>query len=222
MRTIVYIESFNLYLGCLKETPFKWLDVYKLCETIIKIEDPGSQLLQVKFFTSPVKANLSRHGADSVHAQQSYHRALKSLYPAPTIGIIQGYYSLEVAQLHPNEKPIPLQKKVEVWRPEEKQTDVKIALSMYKDVRDDVCDQVVLFSNDSDLVPVYEHLKESDPDIRIGTVLPVKDRDRKQNAELRKHSNWNRARIKEEELLSCQLPNLVPTSKKPAIKPDRW
>ena len=27
MRTIVYVDGFNLYYGCLKNTPWKWLDL---------------------------------------------------------------------------------------------------------------------------------------------------------------------------------------------------
>ena len=35
-RTYVYINGFNLYYGSLKRTPYKWLDVGKLCQSMFK------------------------------------------------------------------------------------------------------------------------------------------------------------------------------------------
>jgi len=29
MKTIIYIDGFNLYYGCLKDSPYKWLNVLK-------------------------------------------------------------------------------------------------------------------------------------------------------------------------------------------------
>ena len=31
MKTNIYIDGFNLYYGCVKDTPYKWLDLAKLC-----------------------------------------------------------------------------------------------------------------------------------------------------------------------------------------------
>ncbi|MGQ0569072.1 MAG: hypothetical protein ACT4P5_06000 [Armatimonadota bacterium] len=31
MRTNVYVDGFNLYYGCLKDTPCKWLDLARFC-----------------------------------------------------------------------------------------------------------------------------------------------------------------------------------------------
>ena len=33
--TYVYIDGFNLYHGALKRTPYKWLDVAKLCQVVL-------------------------------------------------------------------------------------------------------------------------------------------------------------------------------------------
>lgn len=30
MKTYVYIDAFNLYFGCVKRTPYNWLDLSKL------------------------------------------------------------------------------------------------------------------------------------------------------------------------------------------------
>lgn len=35
MRTAVYIDGFNLYYRALKGTPFKWLNIHTLCESVL-------------------------------------------------------------------------------------------------------------------------------------------------------------------------------------------
>ena len=32
LRTRIYIDGFNLYYGCLRQTPYKWLDLVALFE----------------------------------------------------------------------------------------------------------------------------------------------------------------------------------------------
>src|SRR5215467_12454392 len=51
MKTIVYIDGFNLYYGCVKGTASKWLDLEQLCDTML----PNDQVLEVKYFTALVK-----------------------------------------------------------------------------------------------------------------------------------------------------------------------
>jgi hypothetical protein len=56
MKTIIYIDGYNLYYGTLRGTAYKWLDVVQLFEGICHAQNPASQLVQVKFFTAPIKA----------------------------------------------------------------------------------------------------------------------------------------------------------------------
>lgn len=30
MKTIIYVDGYNLFYGCLKHSPDKWLDLYRL------------------------------------------------------------------------------------------------------------------------------------------------------------------------------------------------
>ena len=39
MKTIVYIDAFNLYYGSLKGTPHKWLDVVQLSKQLVPSTD---------------------------------------------------------------------------------------------------------------------------------------------------------------------------------------
>jgi hypothetical protein len=34
-KTNVYVDGFNLYYGCLKGSPYKWLDIQKLSELLV-------------------------------------------------------------------------------------------------------------------------------------------------------------------------------------------
>jgi hypothetical protein len=35
MRTNVYVDAFNLYYGCLRGTPYRWLDLAALCRRLL-------------------------------------------------------------------------------------------------------------------------------------------------------------------------------------------
>ncbi len=50
VRTIVYVDGFNLYYGAVKETPHKWLDILKLCQLLL----PKKQIVKIKYFTALV------------------------------------------------------------------------------------------------------------------------------------------------------------------------
>lgn len=226
MRTIAYIDGFNLYFGCLKESEYKWLDLVKLCERIAFEHNPNTDLVQVKFFTADVKANLSRHGQAAQHSQHNYHRALQSLYPSPQLEIIKGYHSEQVTTQPPyqeGDKRPRHGEVVKVWRIEEKQTDVNIAINMCCDAIEKRCDAMLVFSNDSDLVPAIEIVKAYQPASDVGVIIPRREGvPRLHNRNLSAIADWTRDAILTRELAECQLPRLVPTSKKPAIKPDYW
>jgi len=82
MRTIVYIDGFNLYYSRLRHTPYKWLDIKVLFEKYIcHQQDPNSNLVAIKYFTSNVKAKFASHGQESMISQNRYIRALQSKYP---------------------------------------------------------------------------------------------------------------------------------------------
>ncbi len=70
MNTAVYIDGYNLFYGRLKGCPYTWLDVFKLFEVIVKIQNPSSNIVKIKYFTAPVKANFSSHGQQSVDSQK--------------------------------------------------------------------------------------------------------------------------------------------------------
>jgi hypothetical protein len=56
VKTYVYVDGFNLYFGCIKRTPNKWLNIRKLCETLL----PRNQIDCIKYFTAKVGARPSQ------------------------------------------------------------------------------------------------------------------------------------------------------------------
>ena len=97
--TNIYIDGYNLYYSRLKGTAFKWLDLVKLFrDQIVMQQDPGAQVLSIKFFTAPVKASYARHGQASEHAQTQYHRALLATHP-DLIQIVKGFHIFQPTAL---------------------------------------------------------------------------------------------------------------------------
>ena len=221
MRTIVYVDGYNLYHGRLKFTAFKWLDLGALLRQILHVQNPGLDLVKVKFFTSMIKGGLARRGSDSVNAQHAYHRALE----AKGVEIILGQFTLDNvnAPRYVSGQAANRDDRVEIWSLVEKQTDVKLALQIYRDVAKGEVDHVVLCTNDSDLGPVLEALRADFPHIGIGVILPRPPELKARRSDtLRQFADWMRDHIRDEELAASQLKDRVGTRKRPVDKPLHW
>ncbi len=220
IKTIAYIDGFNLYFGSLKGTPYRWLDLAKLAKQLCHEHNPDSDVIAIKYFTADIKAKLSSHGEASCKAQQDYLRSLQA--HIPHLEIIKGKYNIRPKKYYAHREPVDFATKHAVWMAEEKQTDVSIAVHLLCDVMDNACDQVVLFSNDSDLTPVLRTIKARKPEITIGVVAPIRGEGRQPSVDLRKFSDWTRNGIKETELANVQLPDKIPTRKRTISKPEHW
>ena len=225
MKTIIYVDGYNLFYGCLKHSSDKWLDLYQLLfQRIVYPQNPASELVLIKFFTADIKARLASNGQSSQEAQQRYHRALCALYP-DRVKIIKGYYSLEKARLLSYLKPPDKSARVDVWKLEEKQTDVNMALEAYRDACKGKIDQLVFVSNDTDLAPALAAIKEDfGDDVQVGVIMPIRNSadHRPGNGQLSQYADWTRRRITDDELASSHLPEQIPTRKKPIFKPEYW
>jgi hypothetical protein len=130
-RTAVYVDGYNLYYGRLRHTAFKWLDLVALFRSLLKVQDPSSKLLAVKIYTAPALEKFATHGKASVHAQQSYHRALQRLYP-DEVFIKYGNHSYDKnGSLLPSYiegRAYNNSERTRVWKIEEKKTDVNLAM----------------------------------------------------------------------------------------------
>jgi len=230
MKTSIYIDGYNLYYGRLRNTQFKWLDVVALFSNMAITIEPKSAVNAVKYFTAPALTKFARHGAESMKAQNDYHRALEAKYPGVFSKILGSHvYEKDGTSLPIYEDGQAFNKlnTVKVWRLVEKKTDVNIAMAMYRDACKGLVDQLILVSNDSDAQPVLEAISEDFPQLRLGLIMPLAfpedgKKSRPPSNGLARLSHWNRTYIRDEELKNAQLPELVPTRKKPAKKPAHW
>jgi uncharacterized LabA/DUF88 family protein len=230
MKTSIYIDGYNLYYGRLRNTKFKWLDVVALFSNMALTIEPRSEVNAVKFFTAPALTKFARHGSESMKAQNDYHRALEAKYPGVFSKILGSHvYEKDGTSLPIYEDGQAFNKlnTVKVWRLVEKKTDVNIAMAMYRDACKGLVDQLILVSNDSDAQPVLEAISEDFPQLRLGLIMPLAfpedgKKSRPPSNGLARLSHWNRTYIRDEELKNAQLPELVPTRKKPAKKPAHW
>jgi len=221
LRTAVFIDGYNLYYGALKGTQYKWLNLYSFVEEIIRSQHPIEGALKVNYYTAMVKARIATHGEEAVKSQQAYHKALKSEY-TPQVELICSHHILEKATpmkyiegMRPDKN-----NRCDVWKIEEKQTDVRIAIDAIIAALSGAYDQIVVVSNDTDLIPLFETIKLQTPDIIRGLIVPRKDL--RISSTLTVECNWVRHKLNESELANHQLPKTVPTKKKPAYKPVYW
>ena len=73
MITNVYIDGFNLYYRALKDTPYRWLDLRKLAETVF----PQDDIHRVCYFTARLDARPGN--LNQPRRQLVYLRALATL-----------------------------------------------------------------------------------------------------------------------------------------------
>ena len=225
MRTSVYIDGYNLYYSILRQSRYKWLDMVKLfSDHILHAQDPKLNLIGVKFFTSPVKAKFAAHGRDSVTAQNEYHRALKAIY-GDFVDIIPGFHETLKHPMMRHREPPSRDDRVDVWNIEEKQTDVNMALHLYRDAARQSADCLVVCCNDSDVEPAMAMVRQDFPKLQLGLVVPLLaqvETKRFPNKRLTEQAHWVRHTIREVELERSQLNDVVPTPRKAARKPAHW
>ncbi|MFJ4154933.1 NYN domain-containing protein [Pseudomonas sp. NPDC089752] len=229
MRTACFIDGYNVFYGLVAGTGFKWLDLPALLGHIIKVEQPESEIKAISFFTAGVKPSLASRGSVSKEAQDTYLRALI----ARGVVVHYGRHQLEprsAPRFIDKETPPSRLDKVAIWKLEEKETDVLIAISMYRLAAqqctipaEERIEQIVLVSADTDMTPALRAIREDFPELRLGVILPHREgMKRTAPGSLKNHSHWMRHLVTTEELASHQFPDRVPTQKRPAIKPAYW
>jgi uncharacterized LabA/DUF88 family protein len=163
MKTIIYVDGFNLYYGAVKGTPYKWLDILKLCQFLL----PKNQIVKIKYFTALVSARPS--DPDQPNRQLLYLRALRTI---PGLEIIYGHF-LEHEIMMPVANPLPGNPKyVRVIKTEEKGSDVNIATHMINDGYQGRYQVAVILSNDSDLVEPIRIVRQ-ELKLPVGVLNPI-------------------------------------------------
>lgn len=147
MTANVYIDGFNLYYGLLKDTDYRWLNLSEFCRLLL----PAYDVQQIKYFTARVQAH--PHDPQAPVRQQMYLRALDTL---PDVEVFYGQFSYHKVRM-------PLangQGTTEVVKAEEKGSDVALAVHALHDAHMERCDTAVIISNDSDIVPALNIIRQ--------------------------------------------------------------
>lgn len=237
MRTRIYVDGYNLYYGCLKRSPHKWLDLLHLFEAhVLPSSVPGAGAASTPpwqsatdpllfYYTAPIK-EVAAKAPDSVDSQKAYHAALQA-HSGNRLKLVLGNYSLikaKAKKIDPKDpkKPMGLCDPVEIWKLEEKKSDVALSLQAYHDALTKQVDMVVIVTNDTDVAPALQMIRDN-TEAQIGLVIPTTDQTRTPNTELVKLAHWTRTNITEVELKSAQLPlNVQKSNGKFTRKPISW
>ncbi|MCI0439283.1 MAG: NYN domain-containing protein [Chloroflexi bacterium] len=214
MTTNVYIDGFNLYYGALRNSPFKWLDVRKMCETLL----PRRRINKIRYFTARV--NALPHDLQAPARQDVYLRALNTI---PNVTIFEGRFVSRPAwiPIHPLSYPDPTKppQAIQVLRTEEKGSDVNLATMLLVDCFDNDFDEAVVVSNDSDLKLPIEIVvtKFNKP---AGVINPhPKGRI---SGDLIKVASFHLRTINRKVLADSQFPRIMTDAQGPFTKPASW
>lgn len=207
-RSIIYIDGFNFYYGALKDSPYKWLNLQTYFERLRQDDD----VQKIWYFTARVS------GA-AASRQIPYLEALLTL---PKIEIKYGLFKDKTQKCKVIGCNLPAaQKKYKV--PEEKGTDVNIALQMIDDAYQGLCDRIILVSGDSDLVPAIELVKKRHPQIQVSVYIPATNQKRGAACELRNCSDKSHTLTPNNLMEKSQFPTTISTSAITSItKPSSW
>lgn len=205
-RTIVYVDGFNFYYGAVRGTPYKWLDIEKC---FLKLR-PGDDIRRIWYFTALVDGIKGTR-------QQTYLRALAT---RPLVQVMLGKFKLKQVKCGVTLCTYPGPRIFDM--PEEKRTDVNIALQLLDDANHNRADQFIIVSGDSDLVPALEMVKAQWPTKRLVVYVPSRHPLRGAAVELRnaadKHKTFPQVLLK-----FCQFPAELSDGRCGVIhKPVEW
>jgi hypothetical protein len=90
MATNVYVDAFNLYDGCLKGTPYRWLDLSAHCRRLL----PKDRINRIRYFTATISAR-----PDNPDAPQRQQVCLRALETIPWLSLHYGHYLSHVTRM---------------------------------------------------------------------------------------------------------------------------
>lgn len=160
--TNVYIDGFNLYCRALKGTPYKWLDLSLVCQSLL----PSHQIGRIRYFTAIVQPR--NYDLQAGQRQAAYIKALSTV---PNLTVHLGAIRTHRKRLMPATSLAGISGTIEVWNTEEKGTDVNLASYLLLDGFQGDYEQAVVISNDSDFSTVIGMVRDN-LGLPIGVVNP--------------------------------------------------
>lgn len=206
-RTNVYIDGFNFYYGCVKGTPYKWLDFDKLCRLVLK----GHNINRIRYFTARVQP---RPGdPQQAQRQQVYIRALQTI---PNLSVHYGHFLSNPKWMPLANPPLAGPRTVKVINTEEKGSDVNLATHLLWDGVQGDYDVAVVVSNDSALLEPIKIVR-GQLNLQVGVLNPQK----RPSRVLQQEADFLR-QIRAGALSLSQFPLTLKDSTGTITKPSSW
>ena len=161
MRTIVYIDGFNLYYRALQGTAHKWLDLEKMVAAVLPA---GHVVNRINYYTAHVS------GRTDPQAPKRQHAYLRALTSIPLVHIHHGNFLtskkwaglVQPADFRPPViLPVGTDPQVAyVWKTEEKGSDVNLGVHLVRDAFRGEFDVAAVLTNDTDLCEPIRIVRE--------------------------------------------------------------
>jgi uncharacterized LabA/DUF88 family protein len=204
LKTIVYVDGFNLYYRALRGTPYKWLDLDALFSRML----PRHDIVAIKYFTAQVTAR--PHDPQQPVRQQTYLRALQT---SPKISIHYGHFLSHVVSMPSADTPGTY---VNVMKTEEKGSDVNLATNLLVDAFQGRYDAAVLVSKDSDLAEPIRYARQE-----LGKVVGLLNPGAHPSKTLYGLATFYKA-IRRGHLAAAQFPDTITDDHGTFHKPKSW
>ena len=199
-RAIFFVDGFNLYhaiAGVKSLRKYKWLDLHKLCSSFLSSRE---KLVKILYFTAYYPGTPERR-----LKHQTYIRAIE----VPGVETIYGEFKRKDKYCDHCGRSFP--------GFEEKQTDVNIAIELFRQAVTNTYDTAIIISGDSDLIPAIKAVKNTFPNKTVKLILPPH-----RQSESLKQVCHSFMRMKEKHLLTNQLPDKIVFDGVCLEKPRDW
>ena len=210
MRTNIYIDGFNFYYGCLKGTPYKWVNPEALCKNIF----PKNQINKIRYFTARVHPK--PNDPDEPQRQATYLRALNTI---TCLSLHYGTFLSHSIQM-PLAQPSPTGSRfARVIKTEEKGSDVNLATYLLVDGFQKDYELAIVVSNDSDLVEPIKQVRDT-LGLKVGVLNPQSD-PKKTSWILMRTADFYR-KIRVNTLKASSFPTTIKDANGVINKPTNW
>lgn len=214
MKTILYVDGFNLFYSAVKGTPLRWLNPVALVQRAF----PRNQIIGTKYFTAKVRALPANPGQPT--RQLFFWRALRTL---PDLEIIEGDFRTREVMAAVVSPPPSF---VKVFKTEEKGSDVNLAAHLLLDGFRNHYDCAIVVSGDSDLVTPIRMVRD---ELRkpVGVLNPQRlsgpnCRPPRKNAGLQHAASFYQNGVTWAQLLAAQFPPTLTDAHGSFHKPATW
>jgi NYN domain len=219
MRTIVYVDGFNLYYGALKgHKGTRWLDLLALSKRLL----PANDIVGIAYCTAFVRPRPGN--PDQLKRQKLYIAALKTI---PCLRVYKGAY-IPLVKRRPLASPQPGQ--TSQWPTaalfhdsEEKGSDVNLATRLLVEAYNGRYEAAAIISNDGDLkMPVG--VVRNELGLPVTVINPHKPKKRSMALSpnpLPRNAKY--IQLRHSDVVACQFPTTLTTaSGKRITRPARW